>query len=122
MYQEFIHPKNGAYYVFIEVPSALLDLPVLETANCALDKTGNIRSISNYVIHKVLSLNGTKALILLAADETGAGQRMLPTTEEEITEWDLYLLPKSLGYKTGKWLTIEQYKEKLKSVDYYAAL
>jgi len=133
MYEEFKHPNNNALYAFIAAPAALLATTVppgakwgtVETAPAQYDGEGNEtvpaatrqKTIEEFVIKADRSVDGTKAIVLLAAMECPT-MRTYGVNEQDLAEWDAFLTPYGLNYESGSWLTLGQYKEKLHSPEY----
>lgn len=129
MYEEFINPDNGFYYVFVEGPSVLLGAPIPEGANNSTKITiidgepvESQKTIMEYLtIPPYVSKDGSKAIILL---NEMLEPRYNGVTEDNIDYWNQFLEPLGLGYSSGNWMGIDQsacsnkVSDKLMSDDY----
>lgn len=133
MFEEFKHPNNDNLYAFLEVPAEFLKTVVPEGAKwgtfvvspAEYDSKGNEitsattrqKTLDEFLLHKVYSIDGATALILLAAMERPT-MRTNGVNQQDLIEWDYYLQDHGLHYASGLWMTIDQYKIRLRSPDY----
>ena len=118
MNEEFKHPSknNPGLYVFVEAPIELIDSPVPEEARNSTKEDGTQYTLCEYLtVPPVISNDGTKFIGLL---NEALSPRELPVSEADISFWDQFLTPIGLGYDSGGWMTINQWKNKLASADY----
>jgi hypothetical protein len=107
-YDKFRH-TNGVAYAFLEVPVAFLDQQMPDYANWAVeevDEEGNpieIKTLGEYTIGQVLSIDETKVVITLAAMQS-PNYRTPAITYDDMQDWEDWLgLHK---YTIDDWLTI----------------
>lgn len=126
MYEKFKHPRNNNLYAFIEAPVELLNIEVPVGAKWSSVITGydengepitRQKTMSEFLLHKIYSLDGTKVLVLLSAMQSPV-YRIRGVNESDLNDWDLYLTPYNLNYASGAWMTIDEYKVKLNSIEY----
>lgn len=100
-----------------QIPQAALDyvygVSVDEEGNTTHNKT-NVK-LKDFTLRYWISLDGTKAIVLLAAREFDVG-RILPVGLEQIQMWEQYLTP--YGYTFDKWLTKSQALDKINGIEY----
>jgi hypothetical protein len=107
-YDKFLY-TNGVAYAFLEVPVAFLDQQMPDYANWAVeevDEEGNpieIKTLGEYTIGQVLSIDGTKVVITLAAMQA-ATYRTPAITYDDMQDWEDWL--GLHGYTIDDWLTI----------------
>lgn len=75
--------------------------------------------LRDFTLRYWLSLDGTKAIVLLGAREFDVG-RMLPVGLPQIQMWESYLTP--YGYGFDQWTVKTQLEEKLNSSEYKEGL
>lgn len=100
-----------------QIPQAALDyvygVSADEQGNTVHNKTGLL--LRDFTLKYWTSLDGTKAVVLLGAQEYPAGRRM-PVGLEQIQMWAQYL--SAYGYTPDKWMTKEQALELIGSAAY----
>jgi hypothetical protein len=107
-YDKFRH-TNGVAYAFLEVPVDFLNQQMPDYANWAVeevDEEGNpieIKTLGEYTIGQVLSIDGTKVVITLAAMQA-ATYRTPAITYDDMQDWEDWL--GLHGYTIDDWLTI----------------
>lgn len=107
-YDKFLH-TNGVAYAFLEVPVAFLDQQMPDYANWAVeevDEEGNpieIKTLGEYTIGQVLSIDETKVVITLAAMQAPT-YRTPAITYDDMQDWEDWL--GLHGYTIDDWLTI----------------
>lgn len=109
-YDKFLH-TNGLAYAFLEVPVAFLDQQMPDYANWAVaeeDEEGNAteyKTLGEYTISQVPSIDGTTVVITLAAMESPT-YRTPAITYDDLQDWEDWL--GLHGYTLDDWLTIEE--------------
>ena len=109
-YDKFLH-NNGVPYAFLEVPVAFLDQQMPDYANWAVaatDEDGNpteIKTLGEYTIGKVTSIDGTTVVISLAAMQAER-YRTPAVTYDDFQDWEDWL--GLHDYTIEDWLTIAE--------------
>ncbi len=109
-YDKFLH-TNGVPYAFLELPVAMLEQQMPDYANWAVEATdedGNpteIKTLGEYTLSKIFSIDGTKVIIALAAMEAET-YRTPALTYDDLQDWETWLDTK--GYTIDSWLTIAE--------------
>lgn len=109
-YDKFRH-TNGVAYAFLEVPVAFLDQQMPDYANWAVEEVDEegrpieIKTLGEYTIGQVLSIDGTKVVITLAAMQA-ATYRTPAITYDDMQDWEDWL--GLHGYTIDDWLTITE--------------
>ena len=119
-YDKFRH-TNGVAYAFLEVPVDFLNQQMPDYANWAVeevDEEGNpieIKTLGEYTIGQVLSIDGTKVVITLAAMQATT-YRTPAITYDDMQDWEDWL--GLHGYTIDDWLTIAERNTLLASEAY----
>jgi len=119
-YDKFLH-SNGVGYAFLELPVAVLEQQMPDYANWAVaeeDEEGNpteYKTLGEYTIGQVPSIDGTTVVITLAAMEAKT-YRTPAITYDDLQDWEDWL--GLHGYTIDNWLTIEERNTLLKSEVY----
>lgn len=109
-YDKFLH-TNGVPYAFLEVPVAFLDQQMPDYANWAVaatDEDGNpteYKTLGEYTIGKVTSIDGTTVVISLAAMQAET-YRTPAVTYDDLQDWEDWL--GLHDYTIEDWLTIAE--------------
>jgi hypothetical protein len=108
-YDKFRH-TNGVAYAFLEVPIELLNQQMPDYANWAVIKDDEgqpieIKTLGEYAINVVISVDNTKAVIALAAMQAPV-YRTPALTYDDLQDWEDWL--DLLGYNINEWLTIAE--------------
>lgn len=119
---------TDVYYVFLEVPIALLSVkmpqPTLDRVfGTSIDEEGvetsNVTDVTlgELVLGYATSLNGTKAIIRLAAvSELGARYRRLIVSLADVIAWDEDM--KVFGFVVQQWMDSIEYQTLLQTAEY----
>ena len=102
-YDKFLH-TNGVPYAFLEVPVAFLDELIPEGANWSTKEDGQ-KTVGEYSIGKIYSINNSKVIISLAAMQAET-YRTPALTYNDLQDWETWLDTK--GYTIDNWLTIAE--------------
>ena len=109
-YDKFLH-TNGVPYAFLELPVAMLEQQMPDYANWAVEETDEegvpteIKTLGEYTLSKIFSIDGTKVIIALAAMEAET-YRTPALTYDDLQDWETWLDTK--GYTIDNWLTIAE--------------
>lgn len=108
-----IHRKKHHFIAYVEAPVEFLDTPIPAEAKWGLNPNGTSRILRNFTLHYVVSLDGTKCMIMLAAKKSdNATSREKGVTEKDFKEWQQFLTP--YGYPSSTWFGSAKYQRKLK--------
>ena len=117
---KFLH-TNGVPYAFLELPVAMLEQQMPDYANWAVEATDEegvpteIKTLGEYTLSKIFSIDGTKVIIALAAMEAET-YRTPALTYDDLQDWEDWF--DLLGYTIDSWLTIDQRNTLLNSEEY----
>lgn len=114
-FSRFINPNNGALYAFVEAPGAMLQTLVPVGATWGTKEDGTQKTVGEFVLHKVFSLDGSKVLVLLAAMEAPA-YRTEGVNERDLAEWAQFM--PLYGFPVDAWLDLSQYSDRINSQEY----
>jgi hypothetical protein len=122
-FQKFKHPDPTikGYYAFVEAPIEWLQVEIPKGAKWGTvqvdEKTTRQKTIDEFVIFKVPSLDGQRVIVRLGAMECPI-MRTEPVNEQDLMEWDYFLKSHKLSYGDGAWMDFGEATEKFNSADY----
>lgn len=124
-YDKFYH-TNGRLYAFLEMPIEALETLIPEGAkwgskNEVYDEEGELVSseqkiVDEFIMHKTVSIDGSKCMILLAAMERPC-HRMKGVSESDLDDWAAY--GEAVWGKTeADWMNVSEMQELLLTENY----
>tara|TARA_A100001011_G_scaffold400249_1_gene513528 strand:+ start:4434 stop:4817 length:384 start_codon:yes stop_codon:yes gene_type:complete len=121
-YEKFIYAKRVSY-AYLEVPVSFLTQVMPTDADDAsiYDIGGNVvstRTLDEYTLGKVYSLDNTKVIITLGASDMSNSRRR-SVNFDDLQDWETWLDTK--GYTIDKWLTVAEKTTLVGTSDYSEA-
>lgn len=123
-YTKFYH--NGQLTAFIEQPAELLDTVIPEgvkwgTKDIIYDVDGDVvsseqKTVDEFVIWKVYSIDRSKCIIMLAAMEAPT-LRQHGVTKSDLDDWDYYLT-NMCGIPFSSWMNVDEMRARIASDEY----
>jgi len=107
---KFRHYRNNGLYAYIEVDVSFLGMDVPVGFPWSTKPDGSQRKFRRYSVRVDKSIDGTKALVMLAGKHRVA-RRPNRVRDVDHTRWVDFLQP--LGYGRPKWITLKEFTAKV---------